>query len=106
MADDPDLAASSSSTLSPKIGLFFPDDGTEEYFIFIEKSVLCKVTSFERALFTWFSLFYVFDLQYSKEAKEVCLFFQEFVFGIPDNSVAKSSTYLSITTDIQSITLH
>ena len=66
--------------------------------------MFCNVNSFSKALFTWFSLFYVFNLEYNKNAKDICLFFQEFVFGLPDSG-KKSSTYLSVTTDIQGFAL-
>ena len=52
-----------------------------------------------------FALFYVFNLQYDKNVKDVCLFFQEFVFGLPSNLCKKTSTYMSITTDIQYIAI-
>ena len=50
--------------------------------------------SFDKSLFAWFALFLCDDL---------CLFFQEFVFGLPvaGQACKKSSTYLSVTTDIQ-----
>ena len=46
---------------------------------------------------------YVFNLEYEKNTREVLLFFQEYVFGQPDQG-RKSSTYLSVSTDIQRIT--
>ncbi len=51
----------------------------------------------------WFSLFYIFNLEYNKNTKEVCLFIQEFVFGLPSSSQKKlpHNYYLSVTTDIQ-----
>ncbi len=52
-----------------------------------------------------FALFYVYNLQYDKNVKDVCLFFQEFVFGLPSNLCKKISTYMSITTDIQYIAI-
>ncbi len=93
------------SSGNPRIGRFAPEDGTEMYFIFVEQLVLCKAQSLERALFIWFSLFYIFDLEYTKEAKEVCLFVHEFLLGMPDNAFTKTLTYISVTIDIQSLTL-
>ena len=47
--------------------------------------------------------FFVFNLEYHKQTNDLCLFFQEFVFGLPvaGHACKKSSTYLSVTTDIQ-----
>ena len=70
------------------------------FFIFVEQNVLCSVNSFSKALFVWFSLFYIFNLEYDKNTKDVCVFFQEFVFGLP-SVCKKTSTYLSVTTDVQ-----
>ena len=105
MSDEPDTVATSPPTRSaPWIGEFNVNDGDPVYFIFVEQKVLCTVNSFVKSLFVWFSLFYVFNLEYDKNTKDLCLFFQEFVFGLPGtgNSGKKSSTYTSVTTDIQS----
>ncbi len=75
-------------------------DGGCEYFIFIEQSVVCSIKSFTKALFLWFSFYYVFNLEYEKNSRDLCLFFQEFVFGLPDHLCKKSSTYISVSTDI------
>ena len=99
-----EVAASATGQNAPWFGEFSAEDGGEVFFIFVEQSVLCSVYSLSKALFTWFSVF--FNLEYSKPVQEFCLFFQEFVFGLPDNTVTKNSTYLSVTTDIQNIALH
>ena len=103
MTDDPEVVAalSAGNVKSPRIGRFIPEDGNEEYFIFVED---LEVNTYLKALFLWFSLFYIFHLSYPSNLVEVCLFFQEFVFGIPDTGMPKSLTYKSVTTDIQSIT--
>ena len=81
------------------------EDGESSYFIFVEQRAFCSVNSFSKALFTWFSLFYAFNLEYNKNTKDIIrLFFQEFVFGLPDSG-KKSSTFLSVTTDIQGFDL-
>ena len=61
----------------------------------------CAVTAFSKALMLWFVSHYIFNLEYYKQAKDVALFMQEFVFGLPTHD-KKSGTYLSVTTDIQS----
>ncbi len=108
MVDDPDVEAtkSASEVKGPRIGRFIPEDGDEMFFLFLEDFVLCQVNSFERAIFVWFSLFYIFHLSYPPNIFDVCLFLQEFVFGIPEPCGLKSSTYRSVSTDIQNITFN
>lgn len=109
MCDVPETVATAEPTrIAPWIGEFMVDDGDSTYFIFVEQKVFCTVNSFVKSLFVWFSLFYVFNLEYGKNAREVCLFFQEFVFGLPatGSGCKKSSTYMSVTTDIQSFALN
>ena len=107
MADVPETVATTPPVRNtPWIGEFNVEDGDSVYFIFVEQKVLCSVNSFTKSLFVWFSLFYVFNLEYDKNVKELCLFFQEFVFGLPSNSCKKTSTYLSVTTDIQGFAIH
>ncbi len=61
--------------------------------------MLFSVTSFTRALMI---CHYVFNLEYAKQVKEVSLFFQEFVFDLPESpKTSKSATYLTITSDVQ-----
>ena len=43
----------------PQIGRFFQDDGDEEHFIFVEDLVVCKIASLVKAVFFWFSMFYI-----------------------------------------------
>ena len=80
-------------------------DGVNTYFLFVEQTVLCSVKSFTKALFLWFALHYICNLEYEKCVEEVGLFFQEFVFGLPCQSSKKTSTYLTTTTDIQKLTI-
>ena len=92
---------------SPRIGEFTyaSADETSKYFLFVERKVLCEASSFPKALFLWFSIHYVFHLSYCACLNEVCMFIQEFVFGLPC-SAKRSSSYLSIVTDIQRNTNH
>ncbi len=71
------------------------------YFIFIEQSVVCSTKSFTKALFLWFSFYYIFNLEYEKNSRDLCLFFQEFVFGLPDHLCKKSSTCISVSTAVE-----
>ena len=93
MSRDPESVANDvPARNTPWIGEFTADDGESIYFIYVEQTILCSVSVFTRALFLWFSLFYVFNLEYAKVSKDLTLFFQEFIFGLPDNTCKKSST--------------
>ncbi len=106
-ADPESVAKDVSGRNDPWIGEFVVEDGDPIYFLFIEQQVLFSVNSFSRALFCWFSSYCVFNLEYEKNSKELTLFFQEFVFGLTENSKSqKSSTYLTVTTDIQKFVIH
>ena len=72
--------------------------GKSNYIIFMEQKVPCKISSFSKALALWFSVHYTFNLEYCKQIKDVVLFFQEYVFGLPDRS-KKSATYLTVCSD-------
>ena len=50
----------------------------------------------------WFATHYIFNLEYDHHIKETALFYQEYLFGEPDTCI-KSSTYLSVSTDIKKI---
>ena len=100
------MVASEEARNTPWIGEFAADDGDSMYFVFIERTILCSVNSFTRALFLWFTLYYVFNLEYERNTRDICLFFQEFIFGLPDNFCKKSATYLSVSTDIQRYAYH
>ena len=80
-------------------------DGDEpQYFLFVEMKPLFSITTVSRAIMYWFILHYVFNLEYCNQVKYVALFFQEFVFSLPATSFLKhqkTSTYLTVTIDIQ-----
>ena len=82
----------------------FKGDDSSTYVIYVDSRVVTDIPFFSRAFMLCFVFFYVLNLEYCKQAKEVCLFIQEFVFSLPVPSVGtrqKSATYLSVTTDIQ-----
>ena len=86
--------------MAPRVAAFQgADGGHTDYFIFIEKAVLCKVNTFAKAIMFWFVSHYVFKLEYEKRLKDVALFFQEFVFGLPAGT-KKSALYLTVTSDL------
>ena len=97
---DPEEAASAApSRNSPRIIELAP---SEHFFISIEQSIVCQVSSFTKALFLWFVVHYLFNLQYHKHAQGFATFLQEFLFGLPSTE-KRSPTYLSTVTDIQSL---
>ena len=98
MVDVPEDVAKEAPTSAPRFACFKSDE-REDYFIFVEKQALRSVKSFTKALMLWFALYYVFNLRYCKQAKELACFFQEFVFELP--LTGKSATYLAITTDVR-----
>lgn len=99
MAKNPDVVCSRDPPRTAPRFCRFAGDETDTYFLFVESMVLCTTTSFTKALILWFITHYVFNLQYCKQVKEVALFFQESVFGLSEKK-GKSSTYLTITSDI------
>lgn len=72
-------AAEPPARNTPRIAEFEVEDGTPNYFVLVEQSVLCQASSFCNAVFYWFSAHYVFNLEYNKHVKELALFFHEFV---------------------------
>ena len=75
------------------------ENGTE-YFIICESRVVCKVLSMQNALFTMFSTYYTFNLDYPSLAKNIFFFFQDYILGCPDSN-KKSGAYLATVSDIK-----
>ena len=59
--------------------------------MFIEQKVFVKLTSFAMALFIWFCTHYVFNLEYHKYCANAAMFFQEFIFELPEGNTKKRS---------------
>ena len=104
MISSPDTAAKDTPVNTPRIGKFITEDGAPQYFLFVEQLPLCHVGEFCKALFLWFSAHYIFHLQYNSSIRELSLFFQECIFGIPMHC-KKTATYLQTATDIQKLIL-
>ena len=68
----------------------------------MEQITLCETATFTKTLFLWFCIHYVFHLSYSTPLNDLCIFVQEFVFGLP-SSGKRSASHLTIATDIQQI---
>ena len=89
MSDDPQDICDQSSVSTPRFAAFVSDD-TTTYFWFIERKIVFNVnTSFSKALMLWFASQYVFNLEYHKTVKSIGLFFEEFVFSLPDKVIQK-----------------
>ena len=103
VTDDPDIICTRAPLrTAPRIACFSNEE-EQTYYLFIEHKVLCTVSLFTRALMLWFMCYYIFNLEYAKQTKDVCLFFQEFVFDLPEKSkTSKTATYLTLTSDIAS----
>ena len=100
MAEDPEeVCTRDPPRTAPRIACFAAEEGNT-YFIFVESKVLCTTNVFPKALVLWFIAHYVFNLMYCKQVREIALFFQEFVFGLPEKSKARGATYLTVTSDI------
>ena len=85
---------------APRVAAFQKaDGGWVDYFIFIDKAVLCKVNTLAKAIILWFVSHYVFNLEYEKQLKNVALFFQEFIFVLLAGA-KKSAFYLTVTSDL------
>ena len=54
---------------------------------------LFQTSSFMKTLLLWFSSHYVLNMHYAKPVSEVCLFFQEYIFGQPQNT---KNCYISV----------
>ena len=104
VTDDPDEVATGSPRRDAPCIASFPDGDKHSYFIFVEGKTLFSVSSFTKALVISFMIHYVFNLEYCKQSREISLFVQEFVFGLPESSKGKSSRYLTICSDVSKFT--
>jgi len=83
----------------PRIAAFVGESGCE-YFVVCEQQVLCKVSTFQTALFITFASYYIFNLEYPTLARNVFCFFQDYILARPDSN-KKSGTYLGTVSDIK-----
>jgi len=58
----------------PRIAAFVGESACE-YFVVCEQQVLCKVPTFQTALFITFASYYIFNLEYPTLARNVFCFF-------------------------------
>ena len=89
---------------SPRIGRFVAIGSKPTYFVFIEQKVFIQVSSFAMALFVWFSVHYVFNLEYHKYYRDAAMFIQEFIFELPEcNTKLKKQNYLTVVTELKNL---
>ena len=69
------------------------------FFLIVEQDVLCDVDDLSEAVFLWFAIHYVFNIQYNKVLNNVGLFFQDNIFECSD-ATKRTATYNSIVGDI------
>ena len=105
MTNTPEQVATHRPPRSAPRFVGFKGDDSSTYVIYVDSRVVTDTPFFFKGIYALLCFFfYVLNLEYCKQAKEVCLFIQEFVFSLPVPSVGtrqKSATYLSVTTDIQ-----
>ena len=58
---------------------------THQYFVCVEKLVLCKCSDMADALHTLIAAYYVFDIAYPKQVHPILLFIQRYLVGIKDD---------------------
>lgn len=83
----------------PRIAAYKLEAKTQ-YFIICEQAVLCEVPNFDMALFTAFSCYYCFNLEYPLKAKNLFTFFQDCILEQPQ-SIEKPASYLAVISDIK-----
>ena len=84
---------------SPRVAVF-SSATKKQFFILVEKAILCEVPCLSTALFVAFASYYVFNLEYPKPVKNILYFFQDFIVKHPD-SYDRNSPYLAITSDVK-----
>ena len=101
MNETPESVSRANEKISPRIAAFVGEEAIQ-YFIIIERSVLCQVPSFQFALYLTFSSYYVFHLEYPKAIKNVMFFLQDYILSYPD-SLRRPATYLATASDIKKL---
>ena len=91
------------SIFSDRIAAFVGEESIQ-YFVLVEKTVLCQVPSLQLAMFLAFSAYYAYHLEYPKPIKNVMFFLQDYVLSYPD-SLRRPATYLATASDINTLVL-
>ena len=85
---------------SPRIAEFKNIAVLSKFYIVCEQFTLCEAPSLQSALFYMFSAYYIFNLEYPKQASNVFYFLQDYILSYPD-SLKRPSTYLAVASDIK-----
>lgn len=101
LTETPESVCCESGRNSPRIAAFVGEESIQ-YFILVEKNILCQVPSLQFALFLAFSAYYAFHLEYPKPIKNVMYFLQDYVLSFPD-SLRRPATYLATASDIKKL---
>ena len=83
----------------PYIAAFVGEEDTQ-YVVLCESRSLCKAPTLRAALFIVFASYYVFNLAYPTETKNILSFFQDYILGHPDSN-KKSAAYIATVSDIK-----
>lgn len=94
----------------PHIVSFVADDLPSSFFIAIDRHLVVECATIQKAIFCLLIVHYVFNLGYHERVSDLFLFLQEKVMDISSESYdiegykgpAKSASYLSTTTGIES----
>ena len=84
---------------TPRIAAFKGPEN-KQFFVFVEQSVLCEGPDISSTLYFWFASFYVFNLEYDKNAKHLSLFFQDVILGLPDTN-KRGASYIAVISDLK-----
>lgn len=69
-----------------------------EFLIVVEKEVLCKASTFPKALVCLFACYYVFDMAYPKECKNSLLFLEKALLHLSSSDKMTSSAIAAVST--------
>ena len=73
---------------------------SNQYYIIAEHDVVTEVANMSDAIFYWFAVHYIFNIQYSKNLSSVGYFLQDNIFDLTDGG-ARTSKYNSVIGDIR-----
>ena len=110
LGSTPTKEAIDKSNDFPHIVMFVDEELPSSFFIAIDKQLVVQCATLQKAIFCLLIVHYVFNSSYHKRVSDLFLFLQEKVMGISSESYdiegykgpAKSASYLSTTTGIES----
>ena len=69
---------------------------SNQYYIIAEHDVVTKFANMSDAIFYWFAVQYVFNIQYSKILSSVGYYLQDNIFDLTDRGARTSKYYLVV----------